>query len=95
MEDYECHVTLEGPRHLSENIVAKHGRGWTFSCIDGDPVLGNFIFSYATNHYTTEEEARMELNSAMNKLGQYGGTDVVVRRAKIEKVIYDMRYNRG
>jgi len=86
---------MKGPRHLAEQMVQKHGRGWTFSCIDGDPVLGNHIFSYATNHFDTEEIALIELNNAVNNLAYYGQSDVEVLRAKIENVIYDMRFSHG
>jgi len=89
MQDFEVHITMKGNRIACEKAVKQVGNGWTFSCIDGDPLLGKDVFCYATNHYTTKEVAFAELDSEVRELLRRG---MPVVRTKIESVIFDKRY---
>ncbi len=89
MEDFECHITLKGnPLHLKQKVESLPGK-WTFSCIDGDPSLGDGVFCYATAHYGSEHVAAYEIYSAVRELNKQGESPL---RAKIEHVVFDIHY---
>ena len=88
-EDFECHITLLGDKKRIEACINRVGFGWTFSAIDGDPVLGQHVFCYATNHFGCESEARRKLQYCIRDLRSLG---LVIKRSKIEHVIHDERY---
>lgn len=90
--DFECHITMKARRERAEDAVRRVGFGWTFSCIDGDPVLGNDVFCYATNHFGDLNVAKRELRYAVRDLLSLG---LNIRREKIEEVVHDMRYHNG
>jgi len=87
--DFECHITMKGDRSSLETLVARLRGNWTFSCIDGDPVLGAHVFCYATNHFGSELEAKMRTNDATGELICAGVNPI---RAKIEHVVWDLRF---
>lgn len=89
MLDFECHITMRGERNEVEEAVRRVGFGWTFSCIDSDPVLGDEVFCYATNHYPTESIAITETSCAKRDLL---GLGMNVVRAKVELIVFDERY---
>ena len=87
---YECHITMEMEnKGLAERAVK--ATGWSFSAIDGDPILGKGVKCYATKHFPErkpEEEVLKELNAVGNELADHG---INVVRRKIELVLYDTR----
>jgi hypothetical protein len=77
---------LGDPVYL-KRLVEHHG--WKFSCINGDPVLGDGVKCYATMFYSVrkdEEWVLAELNGIALNLIDDGA--IVIRR-KIERVVYD------
>lgn len=84
-EYYEVHITFLGggePRNIP---------GWTFSQIDGDPVLGDGVKKYLTRQYPRRQNIDdivtvMELCAAMMEEEGY-----TVLRTKVELVVYDNR----
>lgn len=90
MKDYyECHITMIGERHIIKPLV--EARGWKFSCIDGDPVLGAGLKCYATMLYSKakgEQWVKGQLLSVAKTLQACGAK---VLRRKVELVIYDDR----
>lgn len=89
---YESHITFLGNKHLIKTLV--EGHKWKFSCIDGDPILGDGVKCYATKQFNLRKgELRIinELNEIANDITKRFGDDVKVIRKKIEKVVYDMR----
>lgn len=87
-KDFECHITIMGLPRLVQKAVEEVG--WSFSHIDGDPVLGASSFCYATNHYDELMEAKVALDSATVQLI---GRNLKVLRIKIEHVVFDKRFN--
>lgn len=86
---YECHITLLGQPELIKPHV--EDIKWKFSCINGDPVLGEGVKCYATTFYNvklTESRVLENLNNAAEQLAANG---IEVIRRKIEKVIYDSK----
>jgi len=92
MADFECHITMKGDRFFLERIVKTLKHGWSFSCIDGDPVLGYGVFCYATNHFPSLRDAKFEVGQALMILEDEG---IKPTRAKIEHVIWDKRFDRA
>lgn len=91
---YECHITIKSKRpDLTAQLVECYG--WTFSQIDGDPVLGKGVKCYATKHYNakyTVDEVKEELTMAHAAL--IDPIHKIVRR-KVELVLIDERYKDG
>lgn len=86
---YEVHITMETDPVRARAAV--EGLGWTFSCIDGDPVLGRGIKCYATTFYKARKEVpavQAELDDAAQRLRDAG---CHVIRKKIELVVFDER----
>lgn len=85
---YECHVTFTTPTGLDPGI-----RGWKFSRIDGDPVLGRGVKSYLTRQFKDSRPLRevideVEFTAAMLR---DSGPEFVVLRTKVEHVCYDSK----
>src|SRR5690348_2491124 len=86
---YECHVTLLGDPSTIKPCVER--LRWRFSCIDGDPVLGDGIKCYATRHFHVRHGhsgVQAQLFAAAEQLQAWGLS--VVRR-KVELVVFDSR----
>jgi hypothetical protein len=84
---FECHVTMVGDATLIRPEV--ENRKWKFSCIDGDPVLGDGLKCYATrlfNRKLGQETVQAELFRVASELAELG---FKVLRRKIELVIFD------
>lgn len=88
--DLECHITIRCALHRIDFLRAYiEESGWSFSRIAGDPLLGDYIFCYATSHFTSEIQSHKETHD-VSLLLQSAGFDVL--RRKIERVILDQRY---
>lgn len=90
---YECHITiditqLDEVRKMGLEYEIKD-RGWSYSNITDDPILGPGVKAYATKH----------LNKKMPMVGVHERTERManhlhgigfkVNRVKIEMVVYD------
>ena len=87
-EYYECHITMRGDKAIIQPLVEK--AGWKFSCIDGDPVLGDGILCYATKHYS-HNEAKDWVVLCMNRAAEELKECNVIRQ-KVEFVLYDTKW---
>lgn len=90
-EYYECHITIESAnQHMSEMKVMSVG--WTFSAIDGDPVLGKGVKCYATKHFNSTKNSLEEVIAFVDFAAAAINDSVskVIRR-KVELVVYDTR----
>lgn len=88
---FEVHITMDGDPTALRPLV--EGLGWTFSAIDGDPILGSGVKCYATHHFNqrvTIAEIRTRLDETAERLGRAGAHVKIIRR-KIEHVILDIR----
>ena len=91
MRYYECHITLKDslPRDYVRQQVEEFN--WKFSAIDGDPILGNETFCYATRHYP-ESKPKDEVIKDMNDMAvRLAKDEIEVVREKVELVIYDTK----
>lgn len=87
---YELHVTFVSEPDGTEP-PSSIPRGWKFSRIDGDPVLGDGIKSYLTRqlaHKLGLAHAKDLLDQAADKLKVLG---YQILRKKVELVVYDAR----
>jgi hypothetical protein len=84
-EPYECHLTLD-PEHedLARHVGA--ARGWGFSRIDGDPLLGDRVLCCLTRHSSDFRALALEMKAATADVRQAGGD---VLRQKIERTMFD------
>lgn len=89
---YELHITLKCVKdHGTLKSFIESMKGWHYSCITGDSVLGAASFAYATTHVKGSvvlERVRNDLAAASHLLVQDGWHVV---REKIELVIYDTK----
>lgn len=86
---FELHITMEGEKEKVKHFV--EGIGWKFSCIDGDPNLGDGVRCFATKQYNrgwSEELILATLYQAARLLAAEG---ITITRRKVELVIYDDR----
>lgn len=88
---YECHITMQGsPKDIKPIIDGM--KGWKFSAIDGDIIMGNGVLCYATAHFNylkfTEEQVIGIMNSIAEDIAEQ---DINVIRQKVELVIYDTK----
>lgn len=88
---YEAHITMDGDPDAIKEAV--EGAGWTFSKIDGDIVMGEGVKCYATSHFNEREWDAAQLASFAEGIakGLEMRAGCVVRRVKIELVVYDTR----
>lgn len=89
---YELHITMDGSKEILEPLVNRMPNRWTFSAIDGDPIMGKGVKCYATKHYrisVTRNQVMGHLIQAVNFLKQ---RNVVITREKIELVLHDIRH---
>ena len=84
---YECHLTFrDDPEAKLEEFTPY---GWTFSKIDGDPLLGQQVYCYWTAWNGSQGVMEDEMRRQINRARELGFPLV---RAKIEHIIYDQRY---
>jgi hypothetical protein len=84
---YECHLTFD--IESVKMVEASCPYGWTFSQIEGDPVLGQRLYCYWTAWNSSQGVMESTMRDAIN-LAKRNGLPLV--RAKIEHIIYDQRY---
>lgn len=86
---YELHITMVGDKDLIQKAVEEIG--WKFSCIDGDPVLGDGVKCYATKLLAgkhTLDYVETDLKGAYTWLLLQGFNAI---RYKIELVLIDSK----
>lgn len=86
---YECHITLKLQPRSAKHLI--EGLGWKFSCIEGDPSLGDGPREYATRHVSTtvgEPAIIAEMDHVAGVLAHAGFS---VIRQKVELVVYDTK----
>jgi hypothetical protein len=88
-EHYECHITLQNVVGAKEAIEKM---GWKFSKIDGDPVLGVGVKSYATKHFPKSIGAGMAVSYVRDAATKLLDDGLIVLREKVEVVIYDREF---
>lgn len=90
--DYECHITMElvpkSKRQDIKDLCASYG--FWVSHIDNDLELGKGVKSYATAHGPNMKELKHTMMCLSAHLRGSGGMKVL--RNKIEKIIYDVRF---
>ncbi len=92
--NFECHITIEIPADQQQHWIIEglkarvEAVGWSWSCIDGDPQLGERRRGYAT-HYYPDQDTAIEMTKAVG--GVLAGKGMNVVRMKVEEVIYDSR----
>ena len=87
---YECHITLEDEPSIAMPVVI--ACGWTFSCIDGDIILGEGMKCYATKHFNVRKHSEEEIKRILFETELFMvGQALHPIRLKIEKVIFDNR----
>lgn len=85
---YEVHITMKSSSEIARQAV--EGLDWKFSCIDGDPALGDHVFCYATKHFPISNDLQsiiQQTNITAKTLSDYA--EVV--RQKVELIVYDTR----
>jgi hypothetical protein len=83
---FEAHITLDkeyGPR-LREGL-----KGWQYSAIDDDPIMGQKPYCYLTA-YDPDPEDLFERMLVVEDILVYE-MDIPVLRKKIERIIYDSK----
>ncbi len=90
--EYEVHITMDYvPDKLSLQVFL-NSYNWSYSAIDGDPLLGPKVFCYATKHYDPavhDVVYVLQRTEALIELLKQQGCNVV--RHKIELVVFDSR----
>lgn len=87
---FECHITMRGkPDDIRPKVEKEQ---WSFSCIDGDPLLGAGVKCYATNHFPKEMSVDAVIKELKNTVKSLQNEGVIVIRMKIELIIYDKTY---
>lgn len=86
---YECHVTLVGDREQLRKSV--ESTRWLFSCIDGDPVLGEGVKCYATKHFSYRFSTKEVVKQVQKVASELRALGCNVIREKVELVIWDTK----
>lgn len=86
---FECHIILKDAptdqlQHLGNMM------GWSYSCIQGDPMLGQAAYQYLTAYFSTKKMAIQATDTLATFLTNLHYPDPVVRR-KVEYIVYDTR----
>ena len=87
---YECHITIALHPVSAKSLIAALN-GWHFSCIEGDPVLKDHSYEYATRHASSNtpfEDVVAHMNRTADILRDQG---FPVVRQKVELVMYDTK----
>ena len=85
--NFECHITIDAPSTTElRQLVEIYG--WTFSCIAGDPVLGQKEFCYATNHF---DDKQVAVDMALDRASYIRARGYAVVRVKVEEIVFDTR----
>ena len=87
MCDFECHITIDAPRTTElRQLVELYG--WSFSSINGDPLLGQKQYSYATNHF---DDKQVAIDMALDRASYIRARGYAVVRVKVEEIVFDTR----
>jgi len=91
---FECHITIVDDRAMALATVKRivEDQKWKFSCITGDPDLGNTTFCYATRWFDEEQHAVTMTHMFKDRFVKEG---LSVVRLKVEKVVHDSRIVNG
>lgn len=88
-DKYEAHITFtyDSQSILIDNIKELEDADWKFSKIDGDPLLGEGLKCYLTNHSDDYDELYF---GAVWTAGWCESLDCDVLRIKIEQTLFDI-----
>lgn len=90
---YECHITIEATgeymQQKAQELIEK--RGWKFSKIDGDPVLGKGVKCYATNHFAAKKNVDEVIRNMSYLAEELFAASFLVIREKVELIIFDTK----
>lgn len=94
---FELHITVNADNDTQltmQKCMAAYNKtrnlgGWSFSRIDGDPVLGAGVKSYLTSYAESFDVALVKLSAMASSLRSEG---VQIMREKIELIMHDVRY---
>lgn len=90
--EYEVHITMD---YVSDKLslqVFLNSYNWSYSAIDGDPLLGPGVFHYATKHYDADiHDLRYVLSRAEELMALLAIQGNSVTRHKVELVVFDSR----
>jgi hypothetical protein len=90
---FECHITITpGPLKLVDIQQIVQDQGWKFSCIQGDPDLGDSSFCYATRWFDDKQHAITTTHMFKDRFEKLNLTIV---RVKVEQVVHDSRIVNG
>ena len=85
---YECHISI-GLHPTSAKELIECLNGWSFSCIQGDPVLGKGVYEYATRHAPGSTDLGKVIQHMNDTAHILKGQGFPVIRQKVEIVVYD------
>lgn len=90
---YELHITLTRLKDYGtlKAFIEKMEGGWHYSCIAGDPVLGDTRFAYATTHIKGSVDLERVKDSLIRASSLLTKDGWQVVREKIELVVYDTK----
>lgn len=87
MNKYECHITCAREHAAQVESLGKTMR-WSFSQIDGDPLMGQQPYCYLTHYHTDGLELKISM-ALVSRALRAGGVPVL--REKIERIVYDTK----
>lgn len=87
MPKFEAHITcLRSEGEMVQKFCEL--TGWTYSQIDGDPIMGKRAYCYATAYREDGHVLLAETSALARNLEQAG---VTVLREKVEQIMYDTK----
>jgi hypothetical protein len=87
MAKFEAHITC--PREQADAVRAIGAlEGWTFSQIDGDPIMGAGVKCYLSAYSTHAVRLLAEMRDVERSLALAGLT---VLRTKVEQILFDSK----
>lgn len=87
--NYEAHITFHRDEAPQVQTMASFSR-WSFSAIDGDPVLGKGVWCYLTANDDHYDSLLKSLRVSVERAKQHGMHPL---RGKIESIEFDERYD--
>lgn len=88
MAKFEAHITI--PREYGEQVQSLLISGWSYSAIDGDPIMGKKAYCYLTSYAPQADTLWQSMRKACTILTNH---DIPTLREKIERIIYDTKTN--
>lgn len=86
-DSFEAHMTFSSDYASVVQQVGERG-GWSFSQIDGDPILGAGHKCYLTKHLDNGPKLLIEMNNLANAFTFSGIPHI---RLKVERIMYDTK----